>query len=140
MEEQEGGEEQTPQLGAEEAEMMERLQEEIRNLPVSDHLLYMMHSLSGLAVGRLGLTADTASRRDLGQARLAIDAFKTLLELVEKVRPAAEMVGHRSMLSQLQLAYVGALEPGAPGGTASEDAETPLESVEPVEEPDASPK
>ena len=93
--------------------MMRRLQEEIQNLSVSDHLLYMVQSLSALAVDRLGLTAETVERRDLDQARLAIDAFKALLEVMERVRPAEEIALHRSTLSQLQLTYVAALDAGA---------------------------
>jgi hypothetical protein len=108
--EEERREEESGDLQAEEAEMMERLQGEIRNLPVGDHVVYMMHSLSSLAAGRMGLTADSSVRPDLEQARLAIDAFKALLEIVERARPPEEIAGHRGMLAQLQLAYVGALE------------------------------
>ncbi len=116
---------------AEDAEMMERLQEEIRNLPVSDHLVFMMQSLSGLAVARMGLAADTAGRRDMEQARLAVDAFKALLELLEKARPAGEMAVHRGMLSQLQLAYVGALDAGGKSGdAAAEDGDSAAEGHE----------
>ncbi len=115
----------------EDAEMMERLQEEIRNLPVSDHLVFMMQSLSGLAVARMGLAADTAGRRDMEQARLAVDAFKALLELLEKARPGGEMAAHRGMLSQLQLAYVAALDAGGKGGdAAAEDGEAAAEGHE----------
>jgi len=115
----------------EDAEMMERLQEEIRNLPVSDHLVFMMQSLSGLAVARMGLAADTAGRRDMEQARLAVDAFKALLELLEKARPAGEMAVHRGMLSQLQLAYVGALDAGGKSGdAAAEDGDSAAEGHE----------
>ncbi len=96
-------------LRAEEAEGLRRLQEELEKLTVGDHLLYMMQSLSALAVGRLGLTPDTTGRRDLEQARLAIDALKALVDVVEATRPAEEMAAHRSVLSQLQLSYVGAL-------------------------------
>lgn len=132
MEEQEGKqpegkqpESQEPDTGeqrADEAELMARLQEEIRNLPVGEHLVYMMQSLSGLAVARMGLTADSESRRDMEQARLAIDAFKALLDLLERARPGAEMAAHRGMLSQLQLAYVGALDAGAAAGTEPQEA------------------
>jgi hypothetical protein len=134
---------------AEEAEMMARLQEEIRTLPVSDHLLYMMHSLSTLAVGRMGVTDDTVALRDLDQARMAIDAFKALTEIVEPTRPAEEMAAHRGLLSQLQLAYVAALNVGGPG-ESSADADTPApapasdaedESDAPAEQPgEASPE
>lgn len=94
----------------EDTEMMERLQEEIRNLSVGDHLVFMMQSLSSLSVARMGLAPDTAAGRDMEQARLAIDAFKALLELLEKAKPVGEVAIHRDMLSQLQLAYVGSLD------------------------------
>jgi hypothetical protein len=123
------GEERTEQeeaaLQEDEAEMMARLQDEIRNLPVGDHLLYMLHSLSALAVGRLGLTADTAAHRDLDQARLAIDAFKALVGVLEPVRPPGEMAAHRGMLSQLQLTYAGATR----GEARPETVETPAEAA-----------
>jgi len=111
---------------------MERLQEEIRNLPVADHVMYMMQSLSSLAVGRMGLGGESQLRKDLDQARLAIDAFKALLEVVEKAKPA-DAKPLRGMLAQLQLAYVAALddsrqaastETAAPSsGAAAESAE-----------------
>jgi hypothetical protein len=116
-----------------EAAEMQRLQEEIRNLPVADHLLYMMHSLSALAVGRLGLSGEGPHGKDLGQARLAIDAFKALAEVMERARPD-EVSANRGMVSQLQLAYVAALDEGRAGsdaaprpedGTAPEDDATP---------------
>ncbi len=47
------------------------------------------------------------------QARLAIEAFKALLGVLEQVRPAGEVAGHRGVLSQLQLAYAGAVTAGA---------------------------
>ena len=123
-------------MQAEDAEMG-RLQEEIRNLPVADHVMYMMQSLSALAVGRLGLGGESQPRADLDQARLAIDAFRALLEVVERAKPG-DAKPLRGMLSQLQLAYVAALddrqsapgtEPAAPTGDAgAESADTGAES------------
>ncbi len=107
-------EERSKQPEVDEAQMMRHLREELQNLSVSDHLLFMMHSLSALAVERMGLTGEEGGRRDLDEARLAIDAFKALIELLERTRPAEEMTAHRSALSQLQLAYVGALSSGTP--------------------------
>lgn len=121
------GEEQGVDLKAEEAEMMQRLQEEIQNLTVSDHLFYMVESLSALAISRMGLMAETAERRDLGQARLAIDAFKALLEVMERARPSEAIAVQRSALSQLQLAYVAALDAGA---TAEAKAEATAEAAD----------
>jgi hypothetical protein len=103
---------------ADEQEAMRRLQEEIGRLSVTDHLLLMMHSLSSLAVDRLGLTPESASHKDLDQARLAIDAFRALLGVLEGKQPADEITAHRSALSQLQMAYVGALGPAANAGSA----------------------
>jgi hypothetical protein len=113
------GEARAAATGADEREAMRRLEEEIGRLSVADHVLLMMHSLSSLAVERLGISPETAARKDLEQARLAIDAFKALLGLLEGKRPAAEIAGHRAILAQLQMAYVGALAPapaGAEGG------------------------
>ena len=117
------GEEERGDLKAEEAEMMQRLQEEIQNLTVSDHLFYMVESLSALAISRMGLTAETAERRDLDQARLAIDAFKALLEVMERARPSEAIAVQRSALSQLQLAYVAALDAGATAGATTAAAD-----------------
>jgi hypothetical protein len=89
----------------------------------------MLHSLSSLAVDRLGLAEGAAARRDPAQARLAIDAFKAMLGVVEPERPAEEITTYRGMLAQLQMAYVGALsarpaaeaaEAGAPAEPAAE--------------------
>jgi hypothetical protein len=137
MADQERTEEERVERNSEEAEMMARLQEEIGNLPVGEHLVYMMHSLSALAVGRLGLTAGTAARRDLGEARLAIDAFKALLGVLERARPAGELAVHRGMLSQLQLAYAGATD----RGSAAEKPEATAEKAgNPAEKTGRSPK
>jgi hypothetical protein len=103
---------------AEELEAMRRLQEEIGRLSVADHVVLMMHSLSALAVDRLGLAPETAERRDLEQARLAIDGFKALLSILESSRPADEIGAHRAALSQLQVAYVAALGSADTGKTA----------------------
>jgi len=113
-----------------EAEMMARMRQEIANLPVAEHLAYMLHSLSALAVGRLGVTAEAAERRDLGQARLAIDAFKALLSVLEPVRPAGEIAAHRGMLSQLQLAYAGAMGQGGAAPRAGRERSAPPTSEE----------
>jgi len=119
---------------ADEAEMMQQLRQELQNLTVSDHLLFMMHSLSALAVDRLGLTGEAGARRDLDEARLAIDAFKALVELVGRVRPPEEMAVHRSVLSQLQMNYVGVL-----GGGGSDDAPADTPADEPADAPTGEP-
>jgi hypothetical protein len=108
---------------AEEREAMRRFEEEIGRLTVIDHVLLMMQSLSSLAVDKLGVTPDAVGRKDPEQARLAIDAFRALVGVLEGRRPAEEIAAHRSVLSQLQMAYVASLG-GGPGGGDSAD-ETP---------------
>ena len=142
--EEETTHEETAATQAEEAEMMARLQEEIRNLPVADHVVYMMHSLSSLAVGRMGVMPDSQAQRDLDQARLAIDAFKALVEVMERAKPVPEMAAHRGMLSQLQLAYVGALDAASTrtadgAGAAPESTDVPPGSESIAEEHGAAP-
>lgn len=118
------GEEHKASSGAapqgDEAELVARLEEEIRGMSVADHLGYMLHSLSALAVGRLGLGPDGAGQRDSAQARLAIEAYKALVGVLEPVRPAGEVAAHRGVLSQLQLAYAGAVTAGAPRAEPAE--------------------
>jgi hypothetical protein len=93
-------------------------------MSVADHLVYMLHSLSALAVGRLGLHPDGAGQKDPVQARLAIEAFKALVGVLEQVRPAGEVAAHRGMLAQLQLAYAGVVSAGGPQA-APADGEAP---------------
>lgn len=118
MPEEEVGGTGNDEVHPDEQEAMQRLQEEIGRLSVADHVVLMMHSLSSLAVDRLGLGQEPGARKDLAQARLAIDGFRALLGVLEGKRPAEEVTAHRAALSQLQMAYVGALEHGDADGDA----------------------
>jgi hypothetical protein len=93
---------------ADEQETMRRFEEEIRNLSVADHLVLMLHSLHSMAVERMGFVPEAPGRKDLEQARMAIDAFKALVGVLEGSRPVEEIAAHRSALSQLQMAFVAA--------------------------------
>jgi hypothetical protein len=130
MTEEETGQGQTDKHG--DAEAMASLQEQINNLPVSEHVVYMLQSLSSLAIDRLGLVEQSAARRDPAQARLAIDAFRALLGVLEGERPAEEIATYRGMLSQLQMGYVGALNVGA---APEHEEATPEEAAAPSEAP-----
>ncbi len=117
-------EEQHPKTPEEEAAFLERLEDQIRRMSVADHLVYMMESLAALSARKLGLTSETAAERDLDQARLSIEAFRVLLQVVEPERPMGEINAHRGMLSELQLAYVKALEVPADVADPDEGDET----------------
>lgn len=93
-----------------EAELLEQLQEEIRRLTVADHLLHLMQILPSLAFQHLALTPESQGDRDLAQSRLAIEAFKALLEVVAPLRPADEVGMYRSTLAQMQMAFVAQVE------------------------------
>jgi len=92
------------------ADMVAALEDEMRAISVGDYLTYLMQSISVMGLRRLGLSAETAGDRDLEQSRLAIEAFRALLGVVEGTRAPEEVALHRAMLSQMQLAYVAALD------------------------------
>ena len=96
---------------AEEQEAMRRLEEEIGRLTIADHLELMLHSLSSMALDRLGVGQGGAERKDLDQARTAIDAFRALLGVLEGRVPPDQFGAHRAALSQLQMAYVAMTAP-----------------------------
>ena len=57
----------------------------------------MMHSLSSLGRRPVGAGSREPGATDLDQARLAIDAFRALLGVLEGKRPAEEITAHRSV-------------------------------------------
>jgi hypothetical protein len=73
---------------------------------------------------RTGLAPGTEGERDPAQVRLAIEAIRAMLPLVEQAAPD-QVAAIRDAVSQLQLAYVriGGQAPG-PGGPESGGAES----------------
>jgi hypothetical protein len=126
-----------PEPSAEEREAMRRFEDEISRLTVVDHLELMLHSLSSMAVDRLGVGQGGSARKDLDQARTAIDAFRALLGVIEGKLAAEQLAGHRAALSQLQMAYVAvsapapAPEPEPAPATEPEATPAPAEAPEP---------
>ena len=117
-----------------EAEFMQRLQEQMQQLSVYDHLVGVLQTLSSLAFQHLGVTPESAGQRDLEQSRLAIDAFRALTEILVPLRPSEEVVLYRSTLSQMQLAYVAELERDRQPdqqGTAGQRSAPPVPPAEP---------
>jgi hypothetical protein len=93
-----------------EAEFLERLQEELSRLTVTDHLTQVLQTLPSLAFQHLGVTGETAGDRDLGQSRLAIDAFKALVDVLVRQLTPDEVSLYRSTLAQMQMAYVAQVD------------------------------
>jgi hypothetical protein len=120
-----------------EADFMQRLQEQMQQLSVYDHLVGVLQTLSSLAFQHLGVTRETVGQRDLDQSRLAIDAFRALTDVLVPLRPSDEVILYRSTLSQMQLAYVAELERGPEPKTATGSAAPQDTDARPAPEPEA---
>jgi hypothetical protein len=134
------GEREHPQADADrqriEAEFLERLQQEMSKMTVQDHLLHLLRSLPSMAFQHMGIYQPEGSK-DLVQARLAIDAFRVLLDVVAPIRAPEEVTMYRSTLAQMQMAYVtagqGETQPAAAEGTTG-SADAPGASAGAVED------
>lgn len=118
-----------------EEELRAAYEAEIKKIGVEQILLEQVVTLINLGMRRTGLQPGTEDERDPAQVRLAIEAVRALLPLVEQVAgPQAGPI--REALSQIQLAYVrlgeadpaarpGAGGQGAPGAAAPQGAPPP---------------
>jgi hypothetical protein len=124
-----------------EEELRAAYEAEIKRIRVEHVLLDNVVTLINLGLRRAGLSPSTEAERDPEQVRLAIEAIRALLPLVEQSAPEqAKQI--RDALAQLQLAFVriggqprgaagtepggdaGGAEPGSPAGDAP-GSETP---------------
>jgi hypothetical protein len=110
-------EEQPPQPSQEEQELVEQLQAELGRLKVSDLLLQTVYTISSLGYHRL-----SGASRDLEQARLAIEALKALVPVLEGAVPDDAVRDFNQVLANMQLAYASA---AAEEGTGDEAPRPP---------------
>jgi hypothetical protein len=100
-----------PQGAESEEELRQRIEEGLRTVRVQDVVLESVVTMVNLTARRIGKDDE----RDLEQARLGIDAIRSLVELLEP-EPQTQV---RNALSELQMLYArhagGEGEPGAPG-------------------------
>jgi hypothetical protein len=112
-----------------EEELRAAYEAEIKRLRVEHVVLDNVAALVNLGMRRTGLAPGTESERDPAQVRLAIEAVRSLLPVLEQSAP--DQIGAiRDALSQLQIAFVkmggeakaatGAGAPGSGGSTGSE--------------------
>ena len=108
-----------------EEELRAAYEAEIKKLRVEDVVIQTVVSLVNLGGRKAGLAPGTEDERDLDQLRVAIEAARSLLPLVEpELGPDADQV--RNALSQLQMAFAqGASEGGGAGETPSEPQQPP---------------
>jgi hypothetical protein len=91
-----------------EQRLLQELQTELAKLKVSDLLLQTLYSVSSLGYHRLG-----AEGRDLDQARLAIEALRVLVPVLEGSVPEEALRDFNQVLANLQLAYASATAEGS---------------------------
>jgi hypothetical protein len=107
-------EQQSPQPSDDE-ELLRKVEEQLRDLKVSDMLLQTLYTISSLGWHKL-----SSADRDLEQAKLAIDALRALLPVLADSMPAEVKRDLEQMVANMQLAYAGAVaeagKPEAPEG------------------------
>ena len=90
-------------MADDEQRLINELQAGLAKLKVADLLLQTLYSVSSLAYHRLG-----SDGRDLTQARLAIEALKALVPVLEGSVPDDALRDFNQVLTNLQLAYASA--------------------------------
>jgi hypothetical protein len=88
-------------------ELLKTLEEELRKLKVSDLLVQTLYTVSSLGYRKL-----SEEDRDLDQARLAIEALRALLPVIEGTVGDDVVRDFKQVTANLQLAYVDATKAG----------------------------
>lgn len=81
-------------------ELLKQLEEELKTLKVSDVLVQTLYTVSSLGYRRL-----SEPDRDLQQARLAIEALRALLPVLEESAGEELVRDFKQVTANLQLAY-----------------------------------
>ncbi len=121
-----------------EEELRAAYEAELKQLRVEHVLLDNVVALANLGMRRTGLAPGTEGERDPAQVRLAIEAIRAMLPLVEQAAPD-QVAAIRDAVSQLQLAYVRiggqAPSPSGPESGAAESAGDAPAAQEPPPKP-----
>jgi hypothetical protein len=91
-------------------ELIAELQAELSRLKVSDLLLQTVYTISSLGYHRL-----SGENKDLEQARLAIEALKALLPVLQGAVSEDALRDFNQVLANMQLAYASAAAEEKPG-------------------------
>lgn len=94
-------------------ELIREMARRLAETPVRDLLLQTMATFADLAGVRLGYGPEGPARRELPQARLAIEALRALIGVVENEMGAAQARPFREPLAQLQMLYAREVESDA---------------------------
>jgi hypothetical protein len=127
-----------------EEELRAAYEAELKRLRVEHVLLDNVAALVNLGMRRTGLVPGAEEERDPDQVRLAIEAIRAMLPVLEQAAP--EQIGAiRDAVSQLQIAYVriggqpATPAPGGAGGAGGSEPQ-PTPSGEPSPEPSREPE
>jgi hypothetical protein len=101
-------EEQPQQPPESEQELVEQLQAELSRLKVSDLLVQTVYTISSLGYHRL-----SGENKDLEQARLAIEALKALLPVLQGTVADEVVRDFNQVLANMQLAYASEAAEGS---------------------------
>ena len=107
-----------------EEELRAAYEAELKRLRVEHVLLDHVAALANLGMRRTGLAPGTESERDPAQVRLAIEAIRALLPVLEQSSPA-QIGAIRDAVSQLQIAFVKIGGQPAPASEAGAGASGP---------------
>jgi hypothetical protein len=92
-----------PQQPPSDEELVRQLEAELQKLKVSDLLVQTLYTVSSLGYRRL-----SEEHRDLEQARLAIDALRALMPVLEGTVGEELIRDFKQVTANLQLAYAEA--------------------------------
>ena len=100
-------------------ELLRQVEEQLRELKVSDVLVQTIYTVSSLGWHKLSSTD-----RDLEQARLAIEALRALLPVLGDAMPADARRDMEQMVANMQLSYASAVgqAPSQPAGDEAADS------------------
>jgi hypothetical protein len=85
--------------------LIQQLEEELKKVKVSDLLVQTLYTVSSLGYSRLG-----TENRDLDQARLAIEAMRALIPVLEGTVPEEVVRDFTQVTANMQLAYAKAVD------------------------------
>jgi hypothetical protein len=124
-----------------EEELRAAYEAEIKRLRVEHVLLDNVVALANLGMRRTGLAPGTEGERDPAQVRLAVEAIRAMLPLLEQSAPD-QVAAIRDAVSQLQMAYVrisGEAAPPSAEGAPESGAAEPSGGAPAAEEPSPQP-
>ena len=107
----------------------EELIQEFQRIKVSDLLVSTVYTLSQIGYGKLD-----PKTRDLEQAKLAIDALRELLPLLEGIADPNLVRDFGQVVANMQLAYADAVGETRPKAEEAEEPKPAEEDLEKVDE------